>query len=265
MSRCRKLKRSVGFRRRLHALVRRGAPHGHGGLAEFVHTPLGPKLSLPLRIVERLTQYQGDKALGVHRTQRLHQGTKAAYTDFGIGTHRFISRTKAVGSISVMSCTSCRRLRMSSSVVTKYGHAPAMAHAMCKASFAFSPMPASLLALLKNHGGFLDIHRRILPPSADRRAPLLERIGSILEIQHVGPDEFQRPTTDMLLDTQRGFCFQPHAHLSLVIKRTIEATVVEVHSHIGLLIRIMRRILSARIKKIRLTPRILISICGRSR
>lgn len=61
----------------------------------------------------------------------------------------------------------------------------------------------------------------------------------------------------MLLDTQRGFCFQSHTHLSLVIKRTIEATVVEVHSHIGLLIRLMRRILLVCIKKIRLMPQIM--------
>src|ERR671931_906493 len=59
----------------------------------------------------------------------------------------------------------------------------------------------------------------------------------------------------MFLNAQCSFCFQPHAHLSLVIKGTIEATVVEVHAHIGLLIHIVRRILSVRIKKIRLTPR----------
>src|SRR5712691_7396838 len=70
--------------RRLHALVRRGAPHGHGGLADFVNTLLGPEWSLPLRIVERLAQYQRDKALGLYGTQRLNEGTKAAYTDFGI-------------------------------------------------------------------------------------------------------------------------------------------------------------------------------------
>jgi hypothetical protein len=61
----------------------------------------------------------------------------------------------------------------------------------------------------------------------------------------------------MLLATQCSFCFQPHSHLSLVIKETIEATVVEVHAHIGLRIRIVRRILSVRTKKIRLTPRIM--------
>jgi hypothetical protein len=37
----------------------------------------------------------------------------------------------------------------------------------------------------------------------------------------------------------------------------IEATVVEVHAHIGLLIAIVRRILAVRSKKIRLTPRIM--------
>jgi hypothetical protein len=42
----------------------------------------------------------------------------------------------------------------------------------------------------------------------------------------------------MLLYTQLGFCFQPHSRLSLVIKRAIEATVIEVYSHIYNLVRI---------------------------
>jgi len=48
----------------------------------------------------------------------------------------------------------------------------------------------------------------------------------------------------MLLYTQLGFSFKPHSRLSLIIKRTIEATVVKVHSHIDSLVRIMKRILS---------------------
>ena len=111
--------------------------------------------------------------------------------------------------------------------------------------------------MLQDQRGCLDIQRRILSPAADRRASLLERIGCILEVQHVGPDEVQRPPTDMFLNAQCSFRFQPHSHLSLVIKGTIEATVVEVHAHIGFLIRIVRRILAVRIKKIRFTPRIM--------
>jgi hypothetical protein len=68
-----------GSPRRLHALVRRSASPCHRSLAEFVHTLLDPELSLPTRIVERLTQHQCDKPLGLHGTQGLHQGTEAAY------------------------------------------------------------------------------------------------------------------------------------------------------------------------------------------
>ena len=48
-------------------------------------------MSLPFRIVERLSQHQGDKSLGLHCTQGVNQGTEAVYPYFGIGPHRFIS------------------------------------------------------------------------------------------------------------------------------------------------------------------------------
>jgi hypothetical protein len=64
----------------------------------------------------------------------------------------------------------------------------------------------------------------------------------------------------MFLYAQLGFCFKPHSRLALVIKWTIEATVVEIHSHSGILLRIVQRILAARIKKISRMPQIMRSV-----
>ncbi len=63
--------------------------------------------------VERLAQNQGDKSLSFHRAQGIDQSTEAAYAYFGVSSHRFISRTKEVGSNIVIPCISFPRLRIS--------------------------------------------------------------------------------------------------------------------------------------------------------
>jgi hypothetical protein len=131
---------------RFHSFIGRGASQCHSGFADVVNTLISPKMSLPACVVERLAQNQGDKALSLHSAQRLNQGTEASNTYFGVCAYRFISRTKVAGSTTIMSCMFFPCLRMSSSVVTKYVHSPAIAHAIYGASFAFSPRATSPLA-----------------------------------------------------------------------------------------------------------------------
>lgn len=57
---------------------------------------------MPLRVVERLRQYQGDETLGLDGAQGFNQRTKAATRTSVSVLIGFISRTKAVGSMSVM-------------------------------------------------------------------------------------------------------------------------------------------------------------------
>jgi len=78
---------------------------------------------------------------------------------------------------------------------------------------------------------FGHIYCRSLFPKNDCIASLWKWVGGILVLQNVGPHEFYLHCLDERLDLELGFRLRLDAGLRLVVKRAIEAAVVEVDSH----------------------------------
>ena len=111
----------------------------HRRFAYLNDISIAPEMSLPFCIIEWLSQDQADEFLGFNSPQNFYQRVKSIDSYFRVGSHRFISQIKEIGSDTIIPCISFARLRISSSVVKKYPHPPAIAHTKCKASLSFNP------------------------------------------------------------------------------------------------------------------------------
>ncbi len=147
-----------------------------------------------------------------------------------------------------MPSTSLPRLRIASSVVTKHAHPPSRAHDRCKASFAFSPTPTREFACCKMAGvssmstAAYCLHALIVVRLSSKG------LASFSKSRIYDQTSSSLPSRTMFLNTQLGFRFEPNPRLLLIVKRTIEATVVEVDSHIWIHQILTTRVLSALIE-----------------
>ena len=97
--------------------------------------------------------------------------------------------------------------------------------------FAFETFFRQGLRSEQNPLGLIGVANSVLLPGLNRFSSFIKGIGFALIVQGIRPGKFQSPFKNVSLNKELCFGLKLNSWLALIIKRTVEATVVQIDSH----------------------------------